>query len=129
VPSQEPVLIDVVEPFRSAAPEAEGRPALPPSAVPTPSLPAASAPDIETLHDLSVADLFPEAPTGSARPGDQPVEIRPSWGLSTAFGAAIVAAGGYHLALRPSDRFRGRWIPGRPEADRSGRRRFGGPSR
>ena len=29
--------------------------------------------------------------------GDQPDEIRPSWGLSTVFGAAIVAAGGYPL--------------------------------
>ena len=90
---------------------------------------AFSAPDFETLVDLSVADLFPEALSSSSRSGDQPEEIRPSWGLSTVFGAAIVAAGGYHLALRPFDRFRGRWIPAETEADRSGRRRFGGPTR
>ena len=60
---------------------------------------------------------------------DQPEEIRPSWDLSTVFGAAIVAAGGYHLALRPSDRFPRRWTPARTEADRSGRRRFGSPTR
>lgn len=129
VPSQEAVPIDVVEPFQPAAPEVDGQPALPPSAAPTRSLPAFSAPDFETLLDLSVADLFPEALTSSSRSGDQPEEIRPSWGLSTVFGATIVAAGGYHLALRPFDRFRGRGIPARTEADRTGRRQFGGPTR
>ena len=98
-------------------------------AAPTRSLPAFSAPEVETLHDLSVADLFPEALTSSSCSGDQPDEIRPSWGLSTVFGAAIVAAGGYPLALRLFDHFRGRGIPARTEADRSGRRRFGGPTR
>ena len=129
VPSQEAVPIDVVEPFQPAAPAVEGQPALPPSTAPTRSLPAFSAPEVETLHDLSVADLFPEALTSSSCSGDQPDEIRPSWGLSTVFGAAIVAAGGYPLALRLFDRFRGRGIPARTEADRSGRRRFGGPTR
>ena len=129
LPSQEPVRIDVVEPFRPAAPEAEGQPALPPSAEPARSSPAASAPDIETLLDLSIADLFPEAPTGPSRPVDQREEIPPSRGLSTLFGAAVLVASGYHLAQRSSDHFPGWWIPGRPEPERSGRRRFGGSSR
>jgi hypothetical protein len=129
VPSQEAVPIDIVEPFQPAAPEVEGQPALPPSAAPTRSLPAVSAPDFETLIDLSVAELFPEALTSSSHSGDQPEEIRPSWGLSTVFGAAILAAGGYHLALRRSDGVRGRWIPAGTETDRARRRRFGGPSR
>ena len=35
-------------------------------------------------------------------------EASPSWGFSTLFGAAVVAAGGYHLALREADRWKGR---------------------
>jgi hypothetical protein len=128
-PWQEAVPIDVVEPFQPAAPEVEGQPAPPPYAARTRSLPAFSAPEFETLLDLAIADLFPEAPSSSSRSGDQPEEIRPSSGLATVFGAALVAAGGYHFALRQSARFRGRWIPGRTEADRSGRRRFGDPTR
>ena len=113
VPSQEAVPIDVVEPFRPAAPEVEGQPALPPSTAPTRSLAAFSAPALETLVDLSIADLFPEELTTSSRSGDQPEEIRSSWGLPAVFGAAIVAAGGYHLALRSSDRFQRPCVPAR----------------
>jgi subtilase family serine protease len=120
---------DHVEPSQPAAPEVEGQPAPPPSAAQTSSLPAFSAPDFETLVDLSVADLFPTALAGSPRSGDEPEEIRPSLGLSTIFGAAVVAAGGYHLALRPSDPFRRRGIPDRTEADGSLRRRFADPAR
>jgi hypothetical protein len=129
VPSQEAAPTDLVEPSQPAAPNVEGQPALQPSAAPTSSLPAFSAPDVETLVDLSVADLFPEALASSPRSGDQPEETRPSLGLSTVFGAAVVAAGGYRLALRPSDRFPNRGIPDQTEADRSGRRGFGEPAR
>ncbi len=128
VPSQEAVAADRAEPLQAAAPEVDGQP-LPPSAAPTLSLPAFSPADFETLVDLSVADLLPEALTSSSRSGDQPAEIRSSLGLRALFGAAVVAAGGYHLVLRPSDRFRGRGIPDRAEADRFGRRRFAEPTR
>ena len=93
-----PVPVDVIEPFQPAAPRVEGQPALPPSAVRTQSLPAFSAPDFATLVDLSVADLFRLALPSSSRTRDQPAAIRPSWGLSTVFGATILAAGGYYLA-------------------------------
>jgi hypothetical protein len=124
-PSQGSVPIDVIVPFQPAAPEVEGQPAPSTIAARSELLPAFAAPDFETLVDLSIADLYAEAPISSLRSADQPEETRPSWGLSTAFGAAIVAAGGYHFALRPSDRFRERLIPGRTGADRSGQRRFG----
>jgi hypothetical protein len=80
VPSQQAVPIDVVEAFQPAAPEVEGQRGLAPSAAPTRSLPAFSAPEFEALHKLSVADLFPEAPTSSSPSGDRPNEIPPSLG-------------------------------------------------
>ncbi len=129
VPSNDALPIDVAEPLQPAAPEVEGQPALPPSAAPPRSLPASAASDFETLVDLSVADLFPEALESSSPSGDQPEEIRSSWDLSTVFGAAIVAAGGYHLAVRRPYRFPGRGIQARTEGDRSARRPFGGPIR
>jgi hypothetical protein len=55
--------------------------------------------------------------------------FRPSWDLPTVFAAAFVAAGRYQIAPRPSDRSRGRRIPAGTEADRSGRRESGGPTR
>jgi len=46
----------------------------------------------------------------------------PAGGFSTLFGAAMVAAGGYHLALRWSDRFRGRSASRWAGVNPSGRR-------
>ena len=36
-----------------------------------------------------------------------------TWEFSTIFGAAAVALGGYHLAMRESQRFKTRWLPSR----------------
>ena len=116
LPSQEAVPTDLVEPLQPTDPDVGGQPALPPRPAPIQSLPAISAADFETLVDLSLADLFPEALASSE---NQPEEIRPSLGLREVLGAAVVAAGGYHLALRPSDRFRAR----DSEADASQSRR------
>jgi hypothetical protein len=66
-PLQEAVPVDVVEPFQPAAPEVEAQPALPTSAARSESLPAFAAPDFETLIDLSIADLYAEAPVSPSR--------------------------------------------------------------
>jgi hypothetical protein len=114
--------LDVVEPFQPVAPEeqGDGQPAPAPSAARSWwSRPGLSDPGPQTVLDLSVADLLSGSLAGSSRSADRPREVRLSCDLSTLFGAAAVAAGGYHLVLRPSDRFRGRWIPGRTETKRS----------
>ena len=36
-----------------------------------------------------------------------------TWEFSTLFGVAAVTAGGFHLAMRESQRFNTRWLPGR----------------
>ena len=41
------------------------------------------------------------------------------WEFSTLFGAAAVAAGGFHLAMRESMRFKTRWLPGRAASNAS----------
>ena len=40
-----------------------------------------------------------------------------TWELSALFGAAVVAAGGYRLAMRESERFKTRWLPGRTSSN------------
>jgi hypothetical protein len=107
--------IDIVEPFQP--PEAEAAPGGQPAAPPSAARARKRLPDwrgVETVLDWTERGLLPRSPVGSSSPGqDRPDEVRPSCGLSTLFGAAVVAAGGYHLALRQPDRFAGRWIPGR----------------
>jgi hypothetical protein len=108
--------LDVVEPFQPVAPEeqGDGQPAPAPGPAGSRwSRPGLSDPGPLPVLDLSVADLWSGSLAGSSRSADHPGEVRLSCDLSTLFGAAAVAAGGYQLVLRPSDRFRGRWIPGR----------------
>jgi subtilase family serine protease len=45
-------------------------------------------------------------------------------GFSTLFGVAALTAGGYHLAMRESERFKVRWLPRRAASDRSVRPRI-----
>jgi hypothetical protein len=124
-PAKGPASLDVVEPFQPVAPEVpkEDQPAAPAGAAQSRALPVRFDPEIATRLDLSLADLFRESRAPSDFAPDRSEALRPSCGLSTIFGAAALAAGGYHLVLRPSDRFRGRWIPGqcRTGGRRSGR--------
>ena len=129
-PATWPTTIDVIEPFQPVAPEVPeaGQPAAPQRAARSRAVPDLSGQGLKAVLDLSVADLFGGSLADSWQEADRPAEVRLSCGLSTIFGAAALAAGGYHLVLRPSDRFRGRWIPGRTQADRFGRRPFGVPN-
>jgi hypothetical protein len=114
--------LDVVEPFEPVAPAepGDGQPApVPGTARSRWSWPGLSDPGPLPVLDFSVADLWSGSRAGPWRSADHPGEVRLSCDLSTLFGAAAVAAGGYHLVLRPWDRFRGRWIPGRTETKRS----------
>jgi hypothetical protein len=120
VQPQSPSSIDVVEPFQpdaaEPAPPDQGLPAPAPATARTRPLPAFSDPGVETVLDLSDWDPFPASPWSES---SRPDESRPGWVPSTSmFGVTALAIGGYHLAVRQSDRFSGRWIPGRSRARR-----------
>jgi hypothetical protein len=128
-------LIDIIEPLQPAAP-AEGD--APQAGQPAPLRGASLARLVPVLTDRGLDhardwtgdSLLPDPLVSSAsRSKNQTVETRASWGLSTMFGATAVATGGYHLVLRQSDRFQGRWVPGRSKANRSAGRRIGAPVR
>jgi hypothetical protein len=125
-PATWPTTLDVIEPFQPVPLEVPGagQPAAPRDAARSRVVPDVTGPGLQAVRDLSVAELFSGSLADSWQEADRPAEVRLSCGLSTIFGAAALAAGGYHLVLRQSDRFRGRWSAGRTATRRS---RFGLP--
>jgi hypothetical protein len=113
-------LIDDIEPFGPIAPiEAPkvkpapqgAQPQAPEAAKPNP-LPPISDANIDAALDLTDARVLTQSRDGdSAQPDDQFSRENTSWSFSALFGAAAVVTGGYHLAMRESERFRGRAIP------------------
>ena len=122
--------IDFVVPFE--APPADKapapQPAAPAKAAGARPRPSFSRLKLETALDLADWDSLAMPPTKTSSDADvSQDESQPSWiPSSSIFGVTAVAMGGYQLILRHSDRFRGRWIPARPE---SRRRRFSLPTR
>jgi len=130
--------IDFVEPFdpaaRTGAPA--GEPARHRDDAPSPGaarirqLPALDSPDIDALLDLTDRGLISKSPDhSSSRANGRLGGADYSWNLSTVFGVAVVATGGYHLAMRESDRFNGRGVPRWVGIDRPTKRKSGFPSR
>ena len=110
-----PWLIDVVEPFQpldpADAPKAKSDLA-----------PARSAAGTRTFLSPFAVDAAIEASNGGLVPlasldllarAKRRLGETKTWELSTLFGAAVVAAGGFHLAMRESERFKTRWLPSR----------------
>jgi len=125
-------LIDFVEPFQpvapAEAPQAEPAPA--PDAAKVRLLPAIGDPAVDAALDLTDGRLLTRSRDGAvSQPDDRLSEASTSWSLSTVFGAAAVATGGYHLAMREADRFKGRWVPRWAGAERPTKRKAGIPSR
>ncbi|HKI18369.1 MAG TPA: hypothetical protein VKA15_10835 [Isosphaeraceae bacterium] len=127
VKAQDTWFIDFVEPFRPAAPAAApaGEPARHGDEAPAPGaarirpLPALSEPDVDALLDLTDRGLMSKSPdNSSSRANARTDGADYSWNLSTVFGAAVVATGGCHLAMRESDRFNRRGVPRWVGADR-----------
>jgi hypothetical protein len=113
-------LIDDIEPFRPIAPvEAPQAPPAPqgeqapaPDDVKVRPLPPISDPNVDAALDLTDARVLTRSRDGDgSQPDDHFSNTNTSWSFSAIFGAAVVASGGYHLAIREADRFRGRWIP------------------
>lgn len=76
------------------------------------SLPPISDAVVDAALDLTDVRVLTRSRDGNAsRPDDQPVDTDSSRSFSVVFGAAVVAAGGYHLVLRKQDRSQGRSIP------------------
>ena len=123
-----PAGIDVIEPFQPDAPKAapEDAPALAPNASRARPQRVISDTGFDSVLDLADRDPLPVSPLMASTPSeDRPDEARPSWVPSTTmFGVAAVAMGSYQLALRQSDRFSGRWVPGRSRTKRPAARSF-----
>jgi hypothetical protein len=135
-------LLDFVEPYRAIDPTPAQAvdPAQPgagekaPAPAPDPAnvrpLPAISDPDIDAALDLTDARILTRSRDHAAARSDDHVDQgNTHWSLSTLFGVAAVATGGYHLVLREADRFRGRWIPRWAGAERPTKRKSGVPTR
>jgi len=109
-----PPLIDVIEPFQPLGPEnvRKDEPAVGPGASRAWPARLLSEPRAGAVLELADRSLLPGPIGGSSAPAkDRGKPADPSWGFSALFGAAAVAAGGYHLALRESERFKSRGVP------------------
>jgi hypothetical protein len=93
-------------------------------------LPPTSDPDIDAALDPTDAHVLTRSRDGDAsQPDDQLASSSTSRSFSVVFGIAAVATGGYHVALRQSDRLKGRWIPRWVGAERPNKRKLGSPPR
>ncbi len=108
-------LIDVVEPFQPLDPAQPPKadPILGPGAFgiwPNSSLTPSA---IDAVLESSNGGLFPLGGGDLLSLARRRRGEKSTWGFSTFLGAAVVAAGGYHLAMRESERFKTRWLPSR----------------
>jgi hypothetical protein len=68
---------------------------------------------VDTAIEAANGGLFPLASLELLRRMRKGLKEARPWEFSTIFGAAVVAVGGYHVAMRESMRFKTRWLPGR----------------
>ncbi len=119
--SDAPPLIDVVEPFQPLDPAdaPKDRPAAGVGAVGGWSTQFLSPFAVDTAIESSNGGLFPLASLDLLARARKRLGEGKTWEFSTVFGAAVVAAGGYHLAMRESERFKTRWLPSRAASNLS----------
>jgi hypothetical protein len=124
-------LIDWVEPAKPIVPaEGEkiegGQPVDPAPAPNGASLrPGLNDRDVAALFDLGEGSQNRPMSRSQGQPDNEPAGTYYSWSLSTVFGATIVAAGGYQLAIRENDRFKARWTPRWIGSERPTKRKWG----
>jgi hypothetical protein len=113
--SELPWMLDVVEPFQPLDPA--DAPKAKPELGPTPlgGWPSSSLSPfaVDSVIEASNGGLFPLASLDLLRRAKRRMGQTKTWELSTVFGAAAVALGGFHLAMRESERFKTRWLPSR----------------
>ncbi len=105
VKSQPASFLDYVEPIQpDPALAPMGDPGLPPSAFKFRSMSGFSD-EVDFAVSARLIDSWYDRSTGAEKPQG---ESSGSWGASTLFGAAVVAFGGYQLAIRDPDRIQRR---------------------
>jgi hypothetical protein len=110
-----PPLVDVVEPFQPLDPAdaAKGGSALNSGAVGGWQSQFFSPFAVDAVIESSNGGLFPLASLDMLSRARRRLGETKVWEFSTLFGAAVVATGGFHLAMRESARFKTRWLPSR----------------
>lgn len=108
-----PAPVEAPQPIPAAAPKAGANDAAPaPDDAKVRLVPAISDPKVDAALDLTDSRVLTRSrDADSSDTQTENLSTDTSWSFSAIFGAAAIAAGGYHLAMRESDRFRGRWIP------------------
>ncbi len=116
-----PPLIDVVVPFQPLDPAdaPKGSPAVDPAAVGGWPSRFLSPYAVDTAIESSNGGLVPLASLDLLARAKRRLGEAKAWDFSTVFGAAVVAAGGYHLAMRESARFKTKWLPSRAASNLS----------
>ena len=110
-----PWMIDAVEPFQPLDPAdaPKAKPDLGPAAVGGWQSQFLSPFAVDSAIEASNGGLFPLASLDLLTRARRRLGETKTWELSTVFGAAVVALGGFHLAMRESTRFKTRWLPSR----------------
>jgi hypothetical protein len=110
-----PWMMDVVEPFQPLDPAdaPKDKSTLGPGAVGGWQTQSLSPFAVDPVIEASNGGLFPLASLDLIARAKNRLGRTKTWELSTVFGAAAVAAGGFHLAMRESQRFKTRWLPSR----------------
>jgi hypothetical protein len=110
-----PWMIDVVEPFQPLDPAdaPKAKPDLGPTPVGGWNSPFLSPFAVDSAIEASNGGLFPLASLDLLTRAKRRLGETKTWEFSTVFGAAAVAVGGFHLAMRESERFKTRWLPSR----------------
>jgi hypothetical protein len=110
-----PWLIDIVEPFQPLDPadSASGTRDLGPGAVGGWDSRTVVPDAVDAVLEASNGGIIPLAARDLLWLARRRLRDGKTWELSTLFGVAAVTAGGFHLAMRESQRFKTRWLPGR----------------
>jgi hypothetical protein len=113
-----PWMIDVVEPFQPLDPADAPKAKPDPGAAPLGGWPSSplSPFAVDSAIEESNGGLFPLASRDLLIRAKRRLGETKTWELSTVFGAAAVALGGFHMAMRESERFKTRWLPSRADS-------------
>ena len=108
-----PAPVEAPKAAPAAAPQADANDAvLAPDDAKVRLVPAISDPKVDAALDMTDSRVLTRSRDADSTDSQtENLSTDTSWSFSAIFGAAAIAAGGYHLAMRESDRFRGRWIP------------------